>query len=296
LKRKGILKSIIIIVLLFLVAGVVSYGFLGEPNLIEVKKVVIYSETLSKVLAGYTLIQLSDLHISRFGQKEKKILGILENINPDFVFLTGDYIVNEGSFGPVMEFLEKVPAKKGGWAVIGNTDYSNEAGSCILCHEANSKVLKKDNHIKFLRNNAHSIEISTLTDSSTSDRSKNKKRLSIIGLDDPITGRADLKLSLQDLPPGSLKILLSHSPDIFKDAVNEEIDLVLAGHTHGGQIFFIPQLTRILGGLDGHNFQYINGIYTAEKTIMYVNSGLGMSIIPIRLGVRPEITVFEFRH
>lgn len=118
------------------------------------------------------------------------------------------------------------------------------------------------------------------------------QRLVIAGLDDAYTGRDDLEQTLSSCR-GDFTVLLSHYPRFFPAAAAKKVDLVLSGHTHGGQVG-VPFLA--------HRFsvsclieRYIHGLYRLGETVLYVNAGLGTTGAPMRLGAPPEIMTFVLR-
>jgi len=249
-------------------------------------------------LGGIKVAFLSDLHIKNIGLREKKVLEILGEEKPGLILLGGDYITFRGSYQPAISFLQELQANHGIYAVMGNTDYSNENGSCILCHKKKSKKLKDGSNLIFLRNFATPLQL-------------NGKVLNLIGLDDPVNKKADLTAALQyrstAAPQDGSKVaaprstphafhgstlLLSHSPEVFKEAANCGIDFLLCGHTHGGQIFLTKYLRKFIHF--GPAFKFPKGFYQDQKTLMYVGRGVGTSFLPFRLGVKPEITFFTF--
>ena len=119
----------------------------------------------------------------------------------------------------------------------------------------------------------------------------NQQDIWIIGVDDPVGGYDNLSRAITGIPEGGFKLLLSHSPAIIEEAHRARIELVLAGHTHGGQIY-IPLIShlivRLLGGKG-----YIAGLYRVSQTYMYVTRGIGTSILPLRAFCPPEITLIK---
>jgi len=257
--------------------------FLGkayyDTNAIEIKHYEIKSPSLSEPLRGLKIAFLTDLHIKDMGIRENKILEILREEKPDMIFLSGDYIAFKGSYKPVMFFFSQLKAPLGIYAVFGNTEYTNENGSCIFCHYKGSKGLKKNPTPYFLRNSAIVLEA-------------NQKKINIVGVDDPVEGKSDLNKALKDLDKKYPIILLAHSPEIFEEATANGVDFLLCGHNHGGQLFFTRYLRDVLP-LDA-TLEFIDGFFKKAKTLMYVNRGIGTSFLPFRLGVKPEITFFEF--
>ena len=266
---------IIMIALLFLFAAKAYY----DTNCIEVRHYQIESFPLGEILGGLKVAHLSDLHIKSMGLMVDKILDILSQEKPDLIFITGDFISFEGPYEPVMSFFEQLKPPYGVYGILGNTEYSNENGSCILCHEESSKSVKKNQYPVFLRNSFYPLKV-------------NGRVLNIIGVDDPVNKKSNLEAALKHINSKGASILLSHSPEIFEEASNSGIDLMLCGHTHGGQIFLIKYLRKIIP-LE-KSLGFIEGFFQKGRMLAYVSRGVGTSFLPFRFGVKPEITFFRF--
>jgi predicted MPP superfamily phosphohydrolase len=250
-----------------------------DTNSIEVKHYRIENSSVGEVLSGLKLAHLSDLHIKNMGLMESKILETLKEEKPDLIFITGDLISFRGRYEPSLSFLQQLKPPLGAYAVFGNIEYSNENGSCTLCHQKRSKELKEKQSLIFLRNSFIPLEI-------------NGKVINIVGVDDPVNKKSDLKTALKTMNSGDPSILLAHSPETFEEASGFGIDFLLAGHNHGGQIFVTRFLRKILP-LDPA-LEFLEGFFQKGKTLMYVSRGIGTSFLPFRLGVKPEITFFKF--
>ena len=270
---------------LFIILSVVVLLILGmakayyDTNSIEIRHYQIESSSLGEVLGGLKVAHLSDLHLKSIGLKENKILEILSGEKPELIFITGDLIRFEGPYEPVMSFLRKLKPPYGIYGVLGNTEYSNENGSCILCHEERSRKLKEKQNPVFLRNSSFPLKI-------------NGKTLNILGVDDPVNKKSNIKTALKGMNSEAPSILLAHSPEIFEEASELGIDLLLCGHTHGGQIFVTKYLRKIFP-LEA-SLEFLEGFFQKGKMLMYVSRGLGTSFLPFRFGVKPEITFFKF--
>jgi predicted MPP superfamily phosphohydrolase len=112
-----------------------------------------------------------------------------------------------------------------------------------------------------------------------------------VGVDDP-ANEDQVASALRDVPPDAPRILLAHSPAIARELYRVSFDLVLAGHTHGGQVNLPP-----FNGVWFHRDvvgPYVAGFYDAHGSPLYVNRGIGMTKFPVRVQARPEITHFTF--
>jgi uncharacterized protein len=262
-------------VLLILVMGKAYY----DTNSIEVRHYQIKNSSLGEVLGGLKVAHLSDLHIESIGLMENKLLEILKEERPDLILVTGDSIRSERPYASAISFFHQLRPSLGTYAVLGNTEYSNENESCTLCHEGKSRNLKKEPHPIVLRNSSVALSI-------------DGRVVNIIGVDDPVTKKSNLRAAIKKINPEAPSILLAHSPEVFEEASEFEIDLLLSGHTHGGQISLVKYLRKIFP-LE-ISLEFIEGFFQKGKALMYVSRGIGTSRLPFRLGIKPEITFFSF--
>lgn len=273
-----------------------------EPNNLQIERQVITIKNLPQSFEGVKIVQLSDFHSYWFGFREKRILEILKDLNPDFIFLTGDFIdpitefMTDKDLSSVRIFWQEMGKKYQDriFAVLGNHDpkkvkyYLKEEGIRVLNNE-NQKIFINNEFIYPVRDFGNKNE-------------GQKKHISngvyLIGVDDPATGQADLAIAMKGIKNNVPKILLAHGPEIMAQKPDKKgIDLILVGHTHGGQIN-IPVLTKILRPLKplsewGH--KYLAGLFEINSTYLYVNRGVGTSLMPIRFNCPPEITLIELR-
>ncbi len=149
--------------------------------------------TPGAVLRDLVVVQISDLHMSSIGRREKKILDLLDDLDPDVIFLTGDYVQWDGDYEAALEFLSRLQARIGIWAVMGDYDYSNSRKSCLFCHESGTGKPSNSHAVRFLRNSAELVRLP-------------EGEIVIGGLDEK-----DLEQPTGPRP----HILLSHSPLAF---------------------------------------------------------------------------------
>ena len=247
---------------------------------IVVNHIIIRNESLSYQLQGRVIAQVSDLHLDRELMLTKDLMRILQDISPDILFLTGDYVNWKGDYGPAISFLSQLNFISPVYAVMGDYDYSNSRKSCLFCHDESTGLPNKGHSIRFLRNSVERINVPGWS-------------AWIGGIDAEGEDPLSLQGSLAFLKGKEPAIVLSHSPLVF-DFIDDEQDVfVLAGDTHGGQIPLPSWLWSILGY--EKNAKYEKGWFEKGKKKMYVNRGVGTSHFPIRFMRSPEITIFHFQ-
>ena len=257
----------------------IIYGFVIEPNQVEVHQVWIRETKLAELLGSKVVVQLSDLHIPSIGKREHKVLEILNELKPDIVFLTGDYVQWEGDYASALRFLSLLRAKIGVWAVMGDYDYSNSRKSCEFCHEQGSGKPTSKHSVRFLKNSKDDVRLP-------------EGSLIIIGVDGEGNNPFDTKrtsLTMDNKPP---TIILSHSPLNFDFIDNDQKVLMLAGDTHGGQVPLPGWFFTVMGYKK--NALYSQGLFEQGQKKMFVSRGIGTSHVPIRLFRQPEVVVLHF--
>ncbi|MCK5682750.1 metallophosphoesterase [bacterium] len=247
--------------------------------MVQVRKINIEAGFIKDVLKGKTVVHLSDLHLSGLGEKEEEILNKIEQINPDLILLTGDYIKWSGDIAPVLKFFSRLKAKIGVFAVMGDYDYSNSRTSCLFCHEKGKARLTSKHNVIMLANSSHKIKI-------------NDQVIEITGIDRGYDEQLAFKANAKANEKNILRLVLSHSPLSFDDLDSKDKILMFAGDTHGGQVK-LPLWVFKLFGYD-KNVKYNYGLFYQENKTMYVTRGTGTSHFKFRLFCPPEIAVFEF--
>lgn len=220
--------------------------------------------------AGLTIAQISDSHFSPFYAPKRfnKIISALNQEQPDIVLFTGDLIENYRYWrtrdcDAISQQLARIKAPKGKFAILGNHDYRSDG------HEAVSQLLEAGGFT--LLNNQ-----SLLVD-----------QLSLTGIDDGQEGRPDYTLRPET---ADFSILMVHEPDQVRNLPDlDYFDLILCGHSHGGQIRFPLFPYKNFGSKI-----YDQGVYElTSKTSLVVNTGLGTTGPPLRFRVIPEILYFH---
>jgi len=245
------------------------YGGVYEPNDIEVTRRAMAIRNLPAHLDQTTAVQISDLHLNQTDGIHTKMIDLIKTENPHFVFFTGDLINESAAIGHAVDIFREIRPVGGTWAVVGNSDRSSDAVDSL-------QTQLKSVGVRYLVNASAQIETG----------------LWLVGVDDPSAFLSDVGAAIQDVPSDAPRILLGHSPDIVDQLNGARFDLMLAGHTHGGQV----NLPFFDGAwmLNGPSSKYVKGLYNVHGSPLYVNRGIGTAKVPIRLGARPEITHFTF--
>ncbi len=247
-----------------------AYAFFVEPYWLEVKHVEISTEKLKRV--DFTLVQIADLHCDVQQRNERKIVELVNKINPDIIVFTGDSINVPQALPVFKHVLSNLTARLGKIAVKGNWDVwywkdfdlFNETGF----QELNGKAET------FL---------------------KEGEAISIAGFnpDEQISASNIFDLAFPDM----YNILLYHYPGINEEIENNPFNLILSGHTHGGQVA-LPFYGAIIT-LSQYGKKYESGVYLlARDKMLYVSRGVGMeggAAPRVRFLSRPEITVFHIK-
>lgn len=238
---------------------VVIDAFFIEPYRIEVTHHSFPAAIASPLKIGL----ISDVHTRAFGRRERKLLTLLSAEQPDVILIAGDTVGRAGSYAPVANFLQHLHAPLGVWLVRGNWE--------IPVTVRNEHAFYAAAGVHFLLNEAKPI----------------RSDVWLLGLDDPATESPRPDPALESIPPGVFSIAMFHAPGYF-DHIAGRVPLVLAGHTHGGQIripyvpvFWLPR------GSAG----FLEGWYAERGSKMYVTRGIGTSTIWARFLCRPEISI-----
>lgn len=257
-----------------------------------VRRVKVKFANLPKSFKGYKIIQISDVHSGSFSDPSKlqHAIDLINEQDPDLVLFTGDMVNNVADeFKPFIPLFSKIKAKDGKFAVLGNHDY----GDYVKWNSKDEQNKNLETLIEYqrqagfdmLRNENRIIE-------------KNGENIYILGVENwglkPFPQYGDIDKALENVPQSATKILMSHDPTHFDHVVKKhpkDIHLTLSGHTHGMQ--FGLDLKNIKWSPVQYRYPKWADLYESEGKMLYVNRGFGVLGYPGRVGVLPEITLFE---
>jgi hypothetical protein len=266
-------------------AGVVAIAgdaILLAPNRPRIVRQDFFLPRWPERMNGFTVAVLSDFHYdSHFSiHPLRAAIAMVSRLHPDLIALTGDFVSvplvgddQKAAFAaePCARLLRQMTAPHGLWAVMGNHDDGTDP-------EHVTRALQAEN-IRVLANHSEPIE-------------QDGARFWLAGVNDVMSGTADLSKTIRVVPAGEAVVLLAHEPDFADEAAQYPIDLQLSGHSHGGQIripflppLYLPELAK----------KYVWGTYHVGPLMLHTSAGLGTVGVPMRLNCPPEITLLTLR-
>jgi hypothetical protein len=274
MKRVRLIAAAVLVTVLGL--GVWAFAF--EPASLTTRTHELFIPNWNAELAGLRVAVLADLHVgSPFNgiPKLNKIVELTNSLRPDLIVLPGDFVIQEvlgGSFvapEQTAAVLAQLTAPLGVWACLGNHDWWLDAPRVSAALEKRQIPVLEDNAVLIRRGSAH---------------------FWLVGLSDFWEGAHDVRKAFGQVTDGAPVLMFTHNPDLFP-GISNRFSLLIAGHTHGGQVY-LPLLGRpIVPSKYGQRFAY--GHVTEGGRHLFVSPGLGTSILPVRFGVPPEVTLLE---
>lgn len=272
-KTTAVILSVTAVLLAVLIPWIV-----WENTTLELNYITVTSERLPEFFSGYKIAHVSDLHNTQMGEDNEKLIDILKEASPDIIAITGDLV---DSYSPnidvALDFAKKAVDIAPCYYVTGNHEHRDSVDL-----EKLERGLEEAG-VTVLRNQAVTL-------------SRNSESISLMGIDDPTSTDLPVTDRIKGLKDenAAFTLLLSHRPELFNTYCQNDVDLVLSGHAHGGQ-FRLPLIGGIAAPDQGLFPRYNSGLYTSENTNMVVSRGIGNSIFPFRLNNRPEVVLIELK-
>ena len=277
IKTKILLGSLVILII-----GVIVYiyaMFFGA-KLLKVKEYKIESNKISNAYDGLKVIHISDIHYDVSITKED-LKNIIKNINalkPDLVFLTGDLVddkITQKQHNEIADAFKELNAKIGKYAILGNHDYSYKNWNELITDMGFTNL--NDSYELIYDNSNEAIFIAGISSNIYAKK----------GIED----RSETIFEyLNSANTNQYKILLMHEPDYIEDIDYNKFDLILSGHSHNGQVRF-PLIGALYTPVGSK--KYYKEYYRLNETDLYISSGLGTTLLPIRLFNRPSFNLYR---
>ena len=235
---------------------------------VELRHNRIVSPHLPQAFDGYTILQLSDLHVDMSNAAMQRVIELLKGVRYDLCVITGDYRgMTCGPYAATLAGMAKLRAALDGaiYGVLGNHD--------TICLVPGLEEMG----IKILLNENETIE-------------RGAERIHLAGIDDAHFYRVDnIEKAAGDIPHDEFSILISHTPEIYRQAAHADFNVLLSGHTHGGQICLPGRIPITLDAVLPRSMG--RGPWRHHDMIGYTSVGAGVSIVPVRFNCPPEITL-----
>lgn len=270
-KRKSHTKKVMTIIMILLACYV-----LFEPYWIQEKQIVFESADLPAAFDEKKVVYLTDIHhgpffsLDRVRALEKRV----NLMNPDLILLGGDYVHRDPKYiEPCFEALSKLKAPLGVYGVLGNHDHWEGAARCRLAMSG-AGVGELDNTGVWL--------------------TKGQSRIRLCGVGDMFEDVQNQNVALESATSRDFVIMLSHSPDFFPISDHSKIDLMLSGHTHGGQVTLFGLWAPLIPSKYGQTYR--TGVHHEGGSALIVSNGIGTITPPVRFFARPQIMVVTLKH
>jgi len=265
-KLKKIAIAITIIIISFL-----TYSLI-EPYFIETKEITIESKDIPPDFDGKKIVFLSDIHQSLFFNEKRTedLVNRVNELNPDLILLGGDYVSDDSpSVNSCFLKLSKLKAPLGIYGVLGN----NDPPELSIASMKNANITYIGNNGLWVKNGTSKIRIG--------------------GVGDYIKDSQNQTAALGNSKEKDFVVLVSHNPDYFPEVDKSRVDLMLSGHTHGGQITFFGLFAPITHSKYGQ--KYISGVKKENNTTLIISNGVGTIIAPLRFFAPPQIIVIKLK-
>jgi predicted MPP superfamily phosphohydrolase len=272
-------------------AAALAYATQVEPTWLDLHRRELFLPRLPAALEGLRIAQLTDFHMSRIVASDYLAACVAAAMaeRPDLVLLTGDYVTRKPrDFVNVTEVLAPLSAPLGVYAVLGNHDTDVDADRVAAAVGASGARMLRNRHERVSVNGADLWLAGIDCPDHEQYRLEDRRRSGWARV-----FRGYLDTALRGIPAGAFRILLAHTPDVVRDAARLDVDLMLSGHTHGGQVRLPLLGATVVPSRYGH--RYAAGEFRVEGTTLYVSRGLGTVRFPIRFLCRPELALFTLK-
>ena len=289
-KLANIIVKLIIMMILIIIATFLYARFIGTTG-IKVKEYKITNSNIPDNFYGFKIVHFSDVHYGRTinDNELKKIVNKINYLNPDLIVFTGDLIdkdtkINEKQINSLISILSKLDARVGKYYITGNHDYEFKDFSTIMNNSGFNNI---DNNYDIIYNDGFKplllAGISTNLYLNKDNTTVEEKSKNISNYITSLTDNND-----ENLP--KYKILMIHEPDFIDDLNINDYNLILAGHSHNGQVK-VPGIGAVI--LPPGSKKYYDDYYNFNGTDLYISSGLGTSRYDLRLFNRPSINFYR---
>lgn len=269
------MRNLLLVVVLIGALAALLYAFAVEPRLLMVREIEIVDSDIPPSFDGKRIAFLTDIHHGPYFSLERvrNVVAKTNALHPDLILLGGDYSHRSAQYiAPCLVELARLDAPLGKFGVLGNHDHWYDAELTRQSMQAAG--------IEVLDNRAEWIALG-------------EGRIRVGGVGDLWEDSQDLSATTDGVRDEDFVILLSHNPDYVESIHSAAIDLVLSGHTHGGQVTLVGLWAPIVPSRFGQ--KYRSGVVRTSFTTAIISNGIGTTFPPLRLFAPPEIILIHLR-
>ena len=275
------MKYLLIILLVLAVICIIS--LIAGAKWIRIRNYYVASDKLNNTSTVTRIVFITDLHEKSFGYKNQKLIEKIDQLDPDAIFIGGDTVDSYSKVGgDYIPLFEELPKLAKTFLVLGNHEYSAKRDMEIIGYAQSFGIRVLEDEFEPFTCNSDTINIIGMTDYFS---------------ENVVTKTLAERFDAVPVPyyAQRFNILLCHRPCELEEMSKRGIDLMVCGHTHGGQMR-IPFVGGVFTPSSFKLFpKYDMGYFGIGKMDLIISSGLGTSSIPLRLFCRPEITVIDLQ-
>lgn len=262
-------------ILLFIIS--ITIYLYCQNNLLQITRLEIVNDKIPDSFNDYKIVQISDYHNTKSKVLNNILIEKIKKEEPNIIVITGDLIDSTNTdINQAISFIKEIKDISPIYYVTGNHE-------TWIDNYKKLEIELKENNVIILNNEVISLE-------------KDNHRINLIGIEDSVSENdANNKINNINYDKTNYNILLSHRPELFNTYIENNIDLVLTGHAHGGQIR-IPFVGGLIAPDQGLLPKYTEGIQKKDNTTMIINRGIGNSVIPIRINNHPEMIIITLKN
>jgi predicted MPP superfamily phosphohydrolase len=279
-------KAVFAVVAIALLIAIAYFIAQPNDNSVTVTRSNIKTSKIPRSFNNFKILQISDFHGKDFGSKQQYLVKLVRNCKPDIIAITGDLIDRDNYDDKAsMELVDAAVKIAPVYYVTGNHEWQSgkylsslkpklESAGVVVLSDANFKIKRGDEE----------ISIAGIDDVTRTDWDETKE-LSVV---------SDVTKALKGISAKDFKILLAHRPEMIKVYAESNTDLVLSGHTHGGQVQ-VPFIGAIFAPDQGFFPKYASGEYKIKDSVLIISKGIGNSTIPLRMLCEPEFVLVTLK-
>ncbi len=274
----------IVTIIAVTIAAAIIYGFFEQFKL-QVREIELTFPDLPPAFDGYTILHVSDTHTTQLARLERRLMALISAREVDLCLVTGDMTAEPRASDIFRRICSVIRSRGAIYSVIGNSEHKPWLDTPMLLE-------------------ALTFEGMTILLNSSATLRRDGQEIKLVGVDDAYSGHDDVEAAFAGVDPASFVIFMTHCPSRTPEGIERGADLILSGHTHGGQVR-LPGLGVIWTHMRSRK-RLNDGLYPPDRlsrilkqdagsSVLFVNRGAGTSKLHIRIFCPPEIAYITLR-